>query len=85
LYVESIIKIKNTQTKFGQLTLESFEFDLGVIQIIRDTLRRGGGVDKMSHNFFLLFEILFLRLLDVKLFVTVQDKASKDLGLKLGD
>jgi hypothetical protein len=51
----------------------------------------------MSHNFFLLFEMLFLRLLDVKLFDTVQDKASKDsfflihlkfqsnLGLKLGD
>jgi hypothetical protein len=51
----------------------------------------------MSHSIFLPFEMLFLRLLDVKLFVTGQDKASKDsfflihlifqsnLGLKIGD
>ncbi len=47
---------------------------LRVIQIIRDTLR----VDEMSHSHFLLFEMLFLMLLDVKLFGTGQYKASKD-------
>jgi hypothetical protein len=32
----------------------------------------------MSDSHFLLFEMLFLMLLDVKLLVTGQDKASKD-------
>jgi hypothetical protein len=31
----------------------------------------------MSHRIVLLFEMLFLRLLDVKIFVTGQGKASK--------
>jgi hypothetical protein len=51
----------------------------------------------MPHSIFLLFEMLFLMLSDVKLFVTGQDKASKDyfflihvefqskFGLKIGD
>jgi hypothetical protein len=38
----------------------------------------GRGSTKCHKDFFLLFETLFLLLLDVKLFVKKQDKASKD-------
>jgi hypothetical protein len=52
---------------------------LGVIQIIRDTTLGGGtGVIEVSHTLFLLFKTLFLILLEGKLCVTKQDKASKD-------
>ncbi len=99
LYVASIIKIKKYS---NQVWFQVWLAHFGIIWIwyrghSNNTWHSEGGFDKMSHNFFLLFEMLFLRLLDVKLFDTVQDKASKDsfflihlkfqsnLGLKLGD
>ncbi len=42
------------------------------------TLGGEGGFDKVSHILFLLFEILFLMILEGELFVTKQHKASKD-------
>jgi hypothetical protein len=57
---------------FGKI---SILFTLGVIQIISHILR---GFDIVSHTLFLLFETLFVRVWEVKLFVTGQYKASKD-------
>ncbi len=46
---------------------------LGVIQIIRDTLSRGGEGQTMCHILFSLFETQFLRPFEVKTFVKHQD------------
>jgi hypothetical protein len=42
------------------------------------TLGGGGGFSEVSHTLYLLFKTLFLILLEGKLCVTKQDKASKD-------
>ncbi len=62
-------------------------FSLGAIQIICDTLRGAGGIDKVTHR---LFSISKHWILEVKTFVWQADKASKaslkiKLGLKISD
>jgi hypothetical protein len=53
---------------------------LEVIQKIHDTLG-GRGVDQVLHLLFMLFEIQFILVWEVKLFVTGQDKASKNSSI----
>ncbi len=56
--------------------IEQKNHTLGVIQIIRDTRREGGVRWSVTHTFF-AFQKLFLMLLEEKLFITKQDKASE--------